>query len=234
MPCHRIAPTSHLAEVPNVRFGESAQNSAHWPMNTQVRKSAPRARGDGPVRAAAWGTWTRCSPRTRGWSLHQRVHRGLDQVLPAHAGMVPCRRAWGGPCPCAPRARGDGPGQVITLNETGLCSPRTRGWSLRLAALGPVTVVLPAHAGMVPIGACKGPRAARAPRACGDVPRLRRTRSGIRGAPHARGIDFRSPCIDGCAGVGDASTPMRRGSYQARASAMRRLASSSWPTMHLA
>ena len=51
--------------------------------------SAPRARGDGPWRETLRHVEHGCSPRTRGWSLEARKAAAEQQVLPAHAGMVP-------------------------------------------------------------------------------------------------------------------------------------------------
>ncbi len=53
--------------------------------------SAPRARGDGPLRAAGVRAPGVCSPRPRGWSLGVPVWQFGDLVLPAPAGVVPAR-----------------------------------------------------------------------------------------------------------------------------------------------
>ncbi len=134
--------------------------------------SAPRARGGGPAATAPTRWPPRCSPRTRGWSLHQRHRRRRARVLPAHAGVVPpatascpsgrwCSprtRGWsqqtvGGPGSGvrAPRARGGGPPSARKLCGSSACSPRTRGWSPRPWAPDQLQVVLPAHAGVVPV-----------------------------------------------------------------------------------
>jgi hypothetical protein len=94
----------------------------------------------------------------------------LGRVLPAHAGMVPLRRAlprspWG-----APRARGDGPDCVEVAHARDVCSPRTRGWSPRDGFHAGGQAVLPAHARMVPIPGARRCRTVRAPRARGMVP----------------------------------------------------------------
>ena len=74
-----------------------------------TKRSAPRARGDGPPGNSAAAAPRLCSPRTRGWSP-VRAHRPYGAgVLPAHAGMVPPHRPGRGRWGRAPRARGDGP-----------------------------------------------------------------------------------------------------------------------------
>ena len=104
---------------------------------------APRARGDGP-----WGTSrprppATCSPRTRGWSPRTGNPLLRDEVLPAHAGMVPWS-AWNvTPWFCAPRARGDGPLGKFWSVGSWVCSPRTRGWSQKGLKADQVAGVLP-------------------------------------------------------------------------------------------
>ena len=61
-------------------------------MQMLLNERAPRARGDGPLLRKVMRVGTECSPRTRGWSLRQDQPRQGGPVLPAHAGMVPCRR----------------------------------------------------------------------------------------------------------------------------------------------
>ena len=134
--------------------------------------SAPRARGDGPGAGRTPAPAGTCSPRTRGWS---RVDVGallLDDLLPAHAGMVPPRAFPASRQISAPRARGDGPGFDVDAIVADYCSPRTRGWSrpgIRRAAAGDL---LPAHAGMVPPDGSRRRRTAAAPRARGDGPEI--------------------------------------------------------------
>ncbi len=142
---------------------------------TADRPGAPRARGDGPYPLDITTLRELCSPRTRGWSpgLLQRPHKVT--VLPAHAGMVPGRAWYVSAGRCAPRARGDGPRYLEGAECGASCSPRTRGWSLRLFADSVTESVLPAHAGMVP-GSTRGWKRRRcAPRARGDGPRGRLT-----------------------------------------------------------
>ena len=58
-----------------------------------VTRRAPRASGDGPsgTSVSSWTRW--CSPRERGWSQVLDRLPVVPEVLPARAGMVPCRRA---------------------------------------------------------------------------------------------------------------------------------------------
>ncbi len=93
---------------------------------------------------------------------------------------------------CAPRARGDGPGQKYDALEQAECSPRTRGWSPphRLRPLA--TLVLPAHAGMVPGGGPAPWSSCCAPRARGDGPRSPSTRlPPMTCSPRTRGWSHR-------------------------------------------
>ena len=72
-----------------------------------------------------------CSPRERGWSHRHSGLQDLEQVLPARAGMVPCRFADCAHRGCAPRASEDGPSGVLKILSILACSPRERGWSPR-------------------------------------------------------------------------------------------------------
>ncbi len=112
---------------------------------------APRARGDGPVPTAVSSASSSCSPRTRGWSRRDEQQPGVTGLLPAHAGMVPSGSSSSrGPRP-APRARGDGPQAGAGATLTYGCSPRTRGWSRGEPVSDVNPMLLPAHAGMVPV-----------------------------------------------------------------------------------
>ena len=136
-------------------------------------RSAPRARGDGPPRQDEGHTVSECSPRTRGWSpVGPETVQGRE-VLPAHAGMVPHRQTLPLQADGAPRARGDGPDALALERLAVMCSPRTRGWSRKGVRNTRTALVLPAHAGMVPLpGSGPGQRRG-APRARGDGPRPR-------------------------------------------------------------
>ncbi len=133
-------------------------------------KSAPRARGDGPLPICGARGANACSPRTRGWSPRHRAVPIAAGLLPAHAGMVrPRSRGWRRRA-AAPRARGDGPGWTTCLGGWNGCSPRTRGWSSRQAAVEDERVLLPAHAGMVRPASTSTCMPTAAPRARGDGP----------------------------------------------------------------
>ena len=150
---------AHAGMVPSARAA-----AAPWP-------SAPRARGDGPVGSLGGPCGVACSPRTRGWS-HLDADLGAERVvLPAHAGMVPCRTSAPSRGPCAPRARGDGPSGEACYVSVAVCSPRTRGWSPLVSGGCCQQGVLPAHAGMVPARLVDLLGRPRAPRARGDGPK---------------------------------------------------------------
>ncbi|WP_185067935.1 hypothetical protein [Nonomuraea jabiensis] len=68
-------------------------------------------------------------------------------VLPTHAGMVPEAKRAARNWPGAPRARRDGPDNILTGNPVLSCSRRTRGWSHARDLLVASVLVLPAHAG---------------------------------------------------------------------------------------
>ncbi len=136
--------------------------------------TAPRARGDGPRPSGSPPCGRSCSPRTRGWSPLTTCGNVVGVLLPAHAGMVPGAEAGAARQGPAPRARGDGPWPPRRCCPAAACSPRTRGWS-RTCRFAPLpTILLPAHAGMVPRATATGARPAAAPRARGDGPRSTR------------------------------------------------------------
>ncbi len=68
--------------------------AAHW-----QRSPAgwfPRPRGDGPVVSVLFHACVEVPPPTRGWSPSGRADRCTNRGSPAHAGMVPCQRQYGG------------------------------------------------------------------------------------------------------------------------------------------
>ncbi len=161
------------------------------PPRTDLRRRprpAPRARGDGPKACRPRPAVTGCSPRPRGWSPIGRAHENGTQLLPAPAGMVPTSRSTPTGTASAPRARGDGPDDLVDAWGEGLCSPRPRGWSLpRLRRSGPPRL-LPAPAGMVPRGGLGHLGHKAAPRARGDGPMAFAGGRGVcRCSPRPRG-----------------------------------------------
>ncbi len=115
---------------------------------------------------------TACAPRACGDGPPPLpINPAATDVLPAHAGMVPQ-----GPGPRrrrsrAPRVCGDGPATGHHPLSRWSCSPRMRGWSHDHTRLLFSSIVLPAHAGMVPDVDDFHLRVDGAPRACGDGPR---------------------------------------------------------------
>ncbi len=133
-------------------------------------EAAPRARGDGPVGAAAGGIGAVCSPRPRGWSSLPTPEDRAKALLPAPAGMVPSAVTPSTRTTAAPRARGDGPPPHTATPTTKDCSPRPRGWSRRGPGRSDLHGLLPAPAGMVPPRSRWSWTALAAPRARGDGP----------------------------------------------------------------
>ncbi len=105
-------------------------------------RSAPRARGDGPVTKPWQCGEGGCSPRTRGWSPDPEPVAVPAAVLPAHAGMVPSPSPGSAARVGAPRARGDGPCVSRSSARTSWCSPGSRRRSIHEAGssiTGPIT-----------------------------------------------------------------------------------------------
>ena len=163
-------------------------------------RSAPRARGDGPVTGAGYSGQANCSPaggrhfgcsprprdgshrgerleddadcspRPRGWSRLQLQQHGPSDLLPAHAGMVPRFRSRRWSRCSAPRARGDSTQRPALLDGRVLCSPRPWGWSLAKRREDGRVRLLPAPAGMVPNSSTDVAPRTPAPCARGDGP----------------------------------------------------------------
>jgi hypothetical protein len=111
-----------------------------------------------------------CYPRSREWSRGRAECLLQGGLLPAPAGMVPCRRTSGSACSSAPRTRGDGPGTPGPGTLVLSCSPHPRGWSPGHPASDRAGALLPAPAGMVPRRrSWRGPIPS-APRTRGDGP----------------------------------------------------------------
>ncbi len=171
--------------------------------------AAPRTRGNGPSLATDWSSVLVCSPHPQGWSRSMTPEDAVPTLLPASAGMVPASvRHRRGVRP-APRACGDGPGarRLVFLVRT--CSPRPRGWPRRrhrpgsgqdlpppcprgwplpARGPGPVRLLLPAPAGMVPRWSGRSRSWSAAPCARGDGPnaaQVAERRAAC--SPHVRG-----------------------------------------------
>ncbi len=171
-----------------VGFGESACKSRFPAVTLQVRKSAPRARGDGPQWRLSSGRFHSCSPRPRGWSPQHRLRLRLGLLLPAPAGMVHREKPWHTRHRTAPRARGDGPSAAISVAISDVCSPRPRGWSRQPSGAPTCPGLLPAPAGMVPLAYGGAAGFLAAPRARGDGPGfLLAAFAAVRCSPRPRG-----------------------------------------------
>src|SRR5882757_9039396 len=132
------------------------------------RLTAPRACGDGPMRAKTWYYVQVCSPRLRGWTHHAPGHVAVGHLLPAPAGMDPRRWHLAGVHVPAPRACGDGPQISLVEERYSDCSPRLRGWTRLPREEGAQRLLLPAPAGMDPRRIIAITKTPAAPRACGD------------------------------------------------------------------
>ena len=91
--------------------------------------------------------------------------------------------------PCsAPRARGDGPCMRWPAASRCTCSPRTRGWSRAGVSVRLALILLPAHAGMVPLPPLRWQDLDAAPRARGDGPIFSSSIAAAQGcSPRTRG-----------------------------------------------
>ena len=133
----------------------------------------PRARGDGPCRSADADVVPMDSPRSRGWTPGSRAGEETRAGFPALAGMDP--RPWwrGFRSRGIPRARGDGPGSGRRRRRWSRDSPRSRGWTVMVAAGLAPDVGFPALAGMDPRHICGSASWLGIPRARGDGPKTR-------------------------------------------------------------
>ena len=133
----------------------------------------PRARGDGPAAKTALSCVETASPRSRGWTLLERVRTRLVEGFPALAGMDRRGRRYSPPPRRLPRARGDGPFASPPSRSGHRASPRSRGWTPQSGPALPRRIGFPALAGMdLPRLYCAVMRY-RLPRARGDGPNRR-------------------------------------------------------------
>ncbi len=134
-------------------------------------RSRPRASGGHPPPGHRGTREPRSSPRERGSShvaLRDVLHR---YVVPARAGVIPCRPSRRTRPRRRPRASGGHPSVVVTLDGQITSSPRERGSSGAVAAgLGRQRVV-PARAGVIPLPASASTSTSCRPRASGGHPR---------------------------------------------------------------
>ena len=112
----------------------------------------PRTRGGHPTTASPGGSTRSSSPHTRGSSFFAVSAAVVVSVVPAHAGVIrapssssPARRG-------RPRTRGGHPLPVREEGTVTRSSPHTRGSSCRCSAVCAGYVVVPAHAGVIPLG----------------------------------------------------------------------------------
>ena len=181
-----------------------AVGQARWPR-------LPRARGDGPQARAAIQSGGRASPRSRGWTLRREPPRARRAGFPALAGMDPSSEIPRRPLDRLPRARGDGPRELLVRPIRLTASPRSRGWTLSRLRVRQSAVGFPALAGMDParqisrsssgglprargdgpagdVGAPLGPAAS--PRSRGWTPAARPARANLGGFPALAGMDL--------------------------------------------
>ena len=152
----------------------------------------PRARGDGPQYPRSASLRAMASPRSRGWTRARGAAPPRRGGFPALAGMDPLLMADPRVVRRLPRARGDGPPAASGSPAGGRASPRSRGWTHRLALAADRPAGFPALAGMDPTMAGRDRRGVRLPRARGDGPRQveRRPRRGA-ASPRSRGWTLR-------------------------------------------
>ena len=133
----------------------------------------PRARGDGPAAKTALSCVETASPRSRGWTLLERVRTRLVEGFPALAGMDRRGRRYSPPPRRLPRARGDGPFASPPSRSGHRASPRSRGWTPQSGPALPRRIGFPALAGMDPAPSAEYRSQYGLPRARGDGPNRR-------------------------------------------------------------
>ncbi len=104
-------------------------------VQSAVRYSRPRPRGDGPYAALAQLIADGSPPPTRGWTRRGRTRPPPPPVAPAHAGMDLLATELAAKLTGRPRPRGDGPGCLGVQPPGGSSPPPTRGWTCRTLRL---------------------------------------------------------------------------------------------------
>ncbi len=114
--------------------------------------TAPRTRGDGPLRRGTRVVPSNCSPHPQGWSLVPPTQLPYGALLPAPAGMVPTKPPCRASTAPAPRTLRDGLVAAAPNSSTSRCPPHRQGWPLEAGQGRVAGRLLPCspHAGMVP------------------------------------------------------------------------------------
>ena len=175
---------------------------------TCCSRCRPRASGGHPTTSTEPVDCSRSSPRERGSSGGCRAPQAGARVVPARAGVIrACRmardaamsrpRASGvirsrGASTIAPRGRprasGGHPMFSRGLTITMRSSPRERGSSEVSPGIAAPVLVVPARAGVIRLGRCRGSWVRHRPRASGGDPsRLGSRRGSGRSSPRERG-----------------------------------------------
>ena len=142
-----------------------------------VNKCRPRASGGVPAGSIWLLLLAKSSPRERGCSRPGDRCDGADEVVPARAGVFPvdqCQFEW---FRCRPRASGGVPVRPVRSSVNNESSPRERGCSDVRDVRGARRAVVPARAGVFPVGAQRAQTQPCRPRASGGVPRPTAERS---------------------------------------------------------
>ena len=151
-------------------FPAQAGMDRRWRRLRSSSACVPRAGGDGPSGCAGTISPHRCSPRRRGWTVQRAQAVWVCIVFPAQAGMDRCTPSATRTCRRVPRAGGDGPLSTSISIRIPPCSPRRRGWTVRLAGVDRDGGVFPAQAGMDRSCSLESATPAGVPRAGGDGP----------------------------------------------------------------
>ncbi len=167
----------------------------------------PRACGAVPMRTASLVGAAEWSPRVRGCSRRTGGIRLADVVVPARAGLFPPPHTTELQHSCGPRACGAVPGRLAVPLAKNQWSPRVRGCSPAAGRSPRRAGVVPARAGLFPLGGVVHGAPGRGPRACRAVPDL--------GVIECQDGEW-SPRVRGCSRTGS-SSPLARLVVPARA-----------------